>query len=99
MRLNTVLNRCTEFKRFVIGESRFDADGRIMVSLRSRKNSRGESSCCGQLSPTYDTSRDARQFEFIPFWGVPCLAGLSNAPGYMQNLPSGDHGESPLEHG
>jgi len=40
MRLNTVLNRCTEFKRFVIGESRFDADGRIMVSLRSRKNSR-----------------------------------------------------------
>ena len=73
MRLNTVLNRCTEFKRFVIGESRFDADGRIMVSLRSRKNSRGESSCCGQLSPTYDTSRDARQFEVIPFWGFPVL--------------------------
>ena len=71
MRLITVLNRCTEFKRFVIGESRFDADGRIMVSLRSRKNSRGESSCCGQLSPTYDTSSGARLFEFIPFWGFP----------------------------
>jgi len=73
MRLITVLNRCTEFKRFVIEESRFDEDGRIMVSLRSRKNSRGESSCCGQLSPTYDTSSDARLFEFIPFWGFPVL--------------------------
>jgi transposase len=71
MRLITVLNRCTEFKRFVIEESRFNADGRIMVNLRSRKNSRGESSCCGQLSPTYDTSSDARLFEFIPFWGFP----------------------------
>ena len=69
MRLITVLNRCTEFKRFVIEESRFDEHGEIMVSLRSRKNSKGESSCCGQLSPTYDTAAEARLFEFIPFWG------------------------------
>ena len=71
MRLITVLNRCTEFKRFVIEESRFDEHGEIMVSLRSRKNSKGESSCCGQLSPTYDTAAEARLFEFIPFWGFP----------------------------
>ena len=71
MRLITVLNRCTEFKRFVIEESRFNADGRIMVNLRSRKNSRGESSCCGQLSPTYDTSSDARLFELYDLESDP----------------------------
>ena len=52
MRLITVLNQCTKFKRFVFEESRLDEDGRILVSLRSRKNSRGECSGCGQLSPT-----------------------------------------------
>jgi hypothetical protein len=85
MRLITVLNRCTEFKRFVIEESRFDEHGEIMVSLRSRKNSKGESSCCGQLSPTYDTAAEARLFEFIPFWGFPVFlviacAGLRAKP-------------------
>ena len=51
MRLITVLNRCTEFKRFVMEESRFDEHGKIMVRLRSRKNSKGESShwSIGQL--------------------------------------------------
>ena len=69
MRLITVLNQCTKFKRFVFEESRLDEDGRILVSLRSRKNSRGECSGCGQLSPTYDTATDARRFEFVPVWG------------------------------
>ena len=68
-RLITVLNQCTKFKRFVFEESRLDEDGRILVSLRSRKNSRGEYSDCGQLSPTYDTATDARRFEFVPVWG------------------------------
>jgi len=71
MRLITVLNQCTQFKRFVFEESRLDEHGRIMVSLRSRKNSKGECSGCGQWSPTYDTATDARRFEFIPLWGFP----------------------------
>ena len=71
MRLITVLNRCTKFKRFVFEESRFDEHGRIMVSLRPRKNSRAACSGCGQLSPTYDTATDARLFEFVPLWGFP----------------------------
>ena len=69
MRLITVLNRCTKFKRFVFEGSRLDQHGRIMVSLRSRKNARGECSGCGQLSPTYDTATDTRLFEFVPLWG------------------------------
>ena len=71
MRLITVLNRCTKFKRFVFEESRFDEHGRIMVNLRPRKNSRAACSGCGQLSPTYDTATEARQFEFVPLWGFP----------------------------
>ena len=73
MRLITVLNQCTEFKRFVFEGSRLDKHGRIMVRLRPRKNSRAACSCCGQLSPTYDTAAEARLFEFVPLWGFPVL--------------------------
>ena len=69
MRLITVLNQCTKFKRFVSEESRLDEHGRIMVSLRPRKNSKAKCSCCGQLSPTYDTAAEPRLFEFVPMWG------------------------------
>ena len=71
MRLITVLNRCTKFKRFVFEGSHLDGHGRIMVSLRPRKNSRGECSNCGQLSPTYDTATEPRRFELVPLWGFP----------------------------
>ena len=69
MRVITVLNRCTEFKRFVIEGSRLDGRSRIVVSLRPRKNSKAECSGCGQLSPTYDTATEPRRFEFVPLWG------------------------------
>lgn len=71
MRLITILNRCTTFKRFVFEGSRFDEHGRIKVSLRPRKNSRAECSGCGHLAPTYDTAPEARLFEFVPLWGFP----------------------------
>ncbi len=73
MRLITILNRCTKFKRFVFEGSRFDERGRIMVNLRPRKNSKGECSDCGQLSPTYDTAIEPRLFEFVPTWGLTVL--------------------------
>ena len=69
MRVITVLNQCTEFKRFVFEGSRLDEHGRILVSLRPRKNSKAECSGCGQLSPTYDTAAEPRLFEFVPLWG------------------------------
>ncbi len=49
MRLITVLNRCTKFKRFVFEASRFDEHGRIMVSLRPRKNSRAACNGCSRV--------------------------------------------------
>ena len=69
MRVITVLNRCTTFKRFVFEGSHFDRHGRMMV--RPRKNSRGACSRCGHLAPTYDTATEARLFEFVPLWGFP----------------------------
>ena len=69
MRVITVLNRCTKFKRFVFEGSHLDGQGRILVSLRPRKNSRAECCGCGQLSPTYDTAAEPRLFEFVPIWG------------------------------
>jgi len=69
MRVITVLNRCTEFKRFVFEGSHLDEHGRIIVSLRPRKNSKAECSGCGQLSATYDTAAEPRLSEFVPLWG------------------------------
>ena len=71
MRLITILNRCTKFKRFVFEGSHLDEHERIMVNVRSRKNSKAECSRCGQLSTTYDTTTDPRLFEFVPLWGFP----------------------------
>jgi transposase len=71
MRVITVLNRCTEFKRFVLEGSHLDGHGRLMVGVRPRRNSKAACGSCGQLSPTYDTAPEARQFEFVPLWGFP----------------------------
>jgi transposase len=71
MRLITILNRCTKFKRFVFEGSHLDEHERIMVNVRSRKNSKAECSRRGQLSTTYDTTTDPRLFEFVPLWGFP----------------------------
>jgi transposase len=71
MRVITVLNQCTKFKRFVFEGSHLDERGRIVVALRARKNSKGACSRCGEWSPTYDTASKARLFEFIPLWGFP----------------------------
>ena len=38
MRVVTVLNRCTKFKRFVFASSRFDEKNRIMINIQPRKN-------------------------------------------------------------
>jgi hypothetical protein len=40
MRVTTVLNQRTEFKRFVLEGSRLDEYGRVIVKVRPRKNSR-----------------------------------------------------------
>jgi transposase len=71
MRVVTVLNRCTKFKRFVFSASRFDEKNGIVVELQPRKNSKPACSRCGMVGATYDTSPEPRQFEFIGMWGFP----------------------------
>ena len=71
MRLVTVLNRCTRFKRFVFTGTRVDEHDRVIVAVRPRRNSKAECSECGRLRSTYDTARTPRFFEFVPLWGFP----------------------------
>jgi len=69
MRLCTVLNRCTRFKRFVFESARFDDEDRILVRLRPRANSRPVCSRCGMQAGVYDAGSKERLFEFVPMWG------------------------------
>jgi len=71
MRVVTVLNRCTKFKRFVFAASSFDEKNRIMVEVQPRRNSKPVCSRCGTMGPTYDTASEPRLFEFIGMWGFP----------------------------
>jgi len=68
MRLKTILNRCCQFKGFVIGNSSFDLKERIIVEISPRKGSKAVCAGCGNPAPGYDRL-PARLFEFIPFWG------------------------------
>ena len=88
MRLVTVLNRCSKFKRFVFASAHFDEQDRIVVSIEPRKNSKPECSECGCAGPTYDTAARPRLFEFIGIWGFPVFflyrmrrVSASDAPG------------------
>jgi len=69
MRIVTILNRCTKFKRFVFESARFDQKNRIMVFVKPRKNSKPRCGDCGLPGAKYDTATTPRLFEFIPIWG------------------------------
>lgn len=68
MRLKTILNRCCQFKGFVIGAAKFDSKERLVVEIGARKGSRELRSHCGKPAPGYD-HLPTRLFEFIPVWG------------------------------
>jgi len=68
MRLKTILNKCCQFKGFVIGDSGFDPGGMIVVEISPRRGSKAICERCGKVGPGYDRL-PARLFEFIPFWG------------------------------
>jgi transposase len=68
MLIKTILNRCHPIRFFVYGRARF-VGKKIHVAVRARRGSLGHCGECGERGPTYDTSRDARLFEFVPLWG------------------------------
>jgi len=70
MRLKTILNHCTEFNKFVIGDSKFNEKRTaIRVNIKPRKKSKAICSICRQPSPGYDHLPE-REFQFIPIWGL-----------------------------
>ena len=68
MDVKAVLNRCHHFPSFVYGKNSFKGAG-IEVELRPRAGSKPVCGGCGKRSPTYDTARQPRYFEFVPLWG------------------------------
>lgn len=70
MQLKTILNLVHPIKGFVYESDRWDTQGvSILVTVRSRKNSRGVCSGCGRSGSTYDHGRP-RRFGFVPLWGL-----------------------------
>ena len=72
MLIKTVLNQIERFKGFVFGEvtlqKRLFQKPTIVVEIRPRKGSRPECPLCGRKRPIYDTSRWARDVEYLPLW-------------------------------
>ena len=68
MDVKTILNRCHPIQAFIYEAVRFVGQ-QIHVEIRPRQGSAGRCGECGHKGPTYDTSRRARYFEFIPLWG------------------------------
>lgn len=73
MQLKTILNKCNRFKSFVYSNIRYRDKHKeqcVEVEINPRKNSKAICSCCHKQGATYDTMREFRRFEFIPFWGI-----------------------------
>ena len=70
--LITLLNRMENFKGFVFGRIWVQEPhpGRpiLMVKILPRKGSRPECTVCGRKRAVYDTSRSAKEVEYLPFW-------------------------------
>ena len=71
MQLKTILNHRYPLKGFVYGKARLSGQ-RIVVDVRSRKNSKPRCGQCRAAGPTYDT-RSPREFQFIPILGLPMI--------------------------
>lgn len=69
MQLKTILNRCHPIPGFVYGAATFQPGPTLAVPIRPDRRRRGVCSGCDQPGPTYDTARERRMFQFIPFWG------------------------------
>jgi len=67
--IRTLLNRCHPIRGFVYDRSSLGPRQSIDVVIRARRRSHPVCSGCNRKGPTYDTSREARAFTFIPLWG------------------------------
>jgi transposase len=74
VQVKTILNRVEKFKSFVFKKTLFepdpDTEERIVVEIEPRKNSKPRCGGCRKPAPGYDTRAEARDFEFVPLWGI-----------------------------
>ena len=72
MHIKTVLNQLENFKGFVFGKvrlrKRWLEKPTLVVDILPRKGSRPECPVCGRKRPVYDTSRSAREVDYLPLW-------------------------------
>lgn len=70
MHVKTILNRRHPLKRFVYGKCKLNEEnGRLIVEVQPRKNSKPRCNGCGSVAPGYDT-QPVRLFQFVPIWGL-----------------------------
>jgi len=73
MRITSILRRLHPIKGFIyesaviVTKAGHDA---IEVNVRPASGARGICGICQQPAPGYETSKKARRFEFVPFWGL-----------------------------
>lgn len=72
MRLKTILNKCCQFKGFVIGDAMFDQDERIVVEISQRKGSMAVCGRCGTADAGHDRLAER-------WWRSPCRARTAKA--------------------
>ena len=74
MLLKTVLNKIEKYPSFVYKKVRFDIINfpeSMIIEIHFRVGSRGKCPECRKFCSTYDTSRSARLFSYVPIWGFP----------------------------
>lgn len=73
MRIRTLLNKFEYLKSFVYKKEYIEIKNKeevLIIEITPRKNSRAICSECGQSGSTYDHTPAARDFEFVPIWGM-----------------------------
>jgi transposase len=72
MQLQTIVNRVSDYKPFVVGKVTWDENAprpTLLVQMKARKNSQGICSKCGKQGPGYDRLQE-RKWEFVPLWQI-----------------------------
>jgi len=73
MLLKTLLNFVEKHKGFVYDSLRLihrNGIPRIEIRILPRKNSRPICSICEEPGPIHETSRELREFQYVPIWGI-----------------------------
>ena len=72
MLLTTLLNHVEKHKSFVYQKAGWSEDEKSLeIQVRARSNSKPVCSGCGCRAASYEQSRKARRFRYVPLWNIP----------------------------